>query len=505
MWSTARQLEKGRKRQRKKHAETASQIAKRMKQEEDEINWKPTRAASAPSRLNLEKSKVPPLVNIILEWIADRAEDVETLAGLPDSVRMKLSGALTKRRRINSETVHLLTDGAATEVEIGNCADLDEEQLGDALEKCDLKRMEALRLHFCGRGLTRHTVERLLRRGESEVDGMGKHTAKGSNRSTGKTKSKSASEPQLESLPLLKEALLRGAYRMSDEGLHLLLSAAQNLESLSLMSCTRLSPSGIADIASKVRSLRTLDLYQCQQLDCANIVATVSELPRLERLRVKDLPQMTDEAVSDMVSNIGDRLLELDVGFNPQLTRITVAAIGACCPNIEVLKMERLPKLNEAQPAAKAVAQGKLKGKAKVTESAAATEESAGECSLLDPLIDGCRRLTKLFLEELDVPDAHLARLLANGSPFTHLSMRRMPGAGNQSCIAISRHLDESLAELDVSFSRNMNSSGLGLIADSCKRLRVLSIWGCTQITNKFYDGHSNDDLKIVGSHDARR
>ena len=102
------------------------------------------------------------------------------------------------------------------------------------------------------------------------------------------------------------------------------------------------------------------------------------------------------------------------------------------------------------------------------------------------------------------MPDAHLAQLLANGSEFTHLSLRRMPGAGNKTCVAIAGSLGASLAELDLSFSRGVNSSGLGLIADSCKRLSALSIWGCSQITRRFYDGHSNDDLKILGSTEVR-
>ena len=67
------------------------------------------------------------------------------------SHRFKLSQMLTKRQRINNETVHLLTAGAASEVEIGNCTALDEEDLGCALSKCDLGRMVALRLNFCGR------------------------------------------------------------------------------------------------------------------------------------------------------------------------------------------------------------------------------------------------------------------------------------------------------------------------------------------------------------------
>ena len=454
--------------------------------------------------MKLPGSGVEPLVSQILEWVADRAEEVETLAGLPDVIRMRLSSALTSRRRINADTVHLLTSGAAAEVEIGNCSELDEEQLSTALELCDLERIEALRLSFCGRGLTRQTIERLLSRGDTTTatTGASAHTAKAHGTTTYCT------------LPLLREALLRGAYRLSDEGLHLLLNATPNLESLSLMACTRMSPSGIVNIASKVQMLKSLDLFQCQQLNCANIVATVAELPSLERLCVADLPQMTDEAIGDMVSNIGARLLDLNIGYCSKLTRISIAAIGACCPNLETLKMERLPLLNKAAGGGVAAENGSAKKSRKRKNDTSAEnpynnngddkdDQNNVESNVLQPLVVGCTRLRHLYLEELDSSDGNLALLLSNGSTYSLLSLRRMPGAANETSLAIANRLTGSLHELDVSFSRNINSSALGLIVDSCKKLSTLSVWGCTQLTRTFYDGHSNDDLHVVGAHDV--
>lgn len=455
-----------------------------------------------PRPLRLPGSGVEPLVSQILEWVADRAEEVETLAGLPDVIRMRLSRALTSRRRINADTVHLLTSGAAAEVEIGNCAELDEEQLSTALELCDLERIEALRLSYCGRGLTHQSIERLLLRSDD---------AGNANAASGNARSKFTDSKTYCTLPLLREALLRGAYRLSDKGLHLLLSATPNLESLSLMACTRLSPSGIVNIASKVQMLKSLDLYQCQQLDCTNIVATVAELPYLERLCIADLPQMTDEAVGDMVSNVGTRLLELNIGYCSKLTRISIAAIGACCPNLETLKMERLPLLNKLTASAAAEKDSAKKMKKRKTNMSGAENpdnnndgdhQNNVDSNVLEPLVVGCTRLRHLYLEELDVSDGDLALLLSNGSVFSFLSLRRMPGAANETSLSIANRLADSLQELDVSFSRNINSCALGLIVDSCKKLLTLSVWGCTQLTRTFYDGHSNDDVNVVGAHD---
>ncbi|KAK8543751.1 hypothetical protein V6N13_025919 [Hibiscus sabdariffa] len=39
----------------------------------------------------------------------------------------------------------------------------------------------------------------------------------------------------------------------------------------------------------------------------------------------------------------------------------------------------------------------------------------------------------------------------------------------------------------------------MGLIVDSCLSLRVLKLFGCTQITDVFLCGHSNAEVEIIG------
>ena len=61
----------------------------------------------------------------------------------------------------------------------------------------------------------------------------------------------------------------------------------------------------------------------------------------------------------------------------------------------------------------------------------------------------------------------------------------------------------ERLEELDVSFCRGVNDEALGLVADSCPGLRRMYLWGCTQATDAFLNGHGNDNLIVLGRGEA--
>ena len=70
----------------------------------------------------------------------------------------------------------------------------------------------------------------------------------------------------------------------------------------------------------------------------------------------------------------------------------------------------------------------------------------------------------------------------------------------SECCLATDR---ERLQELDVSFCRSVNDDALGLVADSCPGLRRMHLWGCTQASNAFLNGHGNDNLVIIGRGEA--
>ena len=51
----------------------------------------------------------------------------------------------------------------------------------------------------------------------------------------------------------------------------------------------------------------------------------------------------------------------------------------------------------------------------------------------------------------------------------------------------------------DLSWCRELTDEGLGILTDRCTRLKRLKVWGCTQLTSVFLEGHARHDLEIVG------
>nr|CAB3483158.1 unnamed protein product [Digitaria exilis] len=72
-------------------------------------------------------------------------------------------------------------------------------------------------------------------------------------------------------------------------------------------------------------------------------------------------------------------------------------------------------------------------------------------------------------------------------------------GVGDLTALAISRKCSVRLEALDLSFCRELTNEALGLIVESCPSLRILKLFGCTQITDFFLKGHSNTLVKIIG------
>ena len=79
------------------------------------------------------------------------------------------------------------------------------------------------------------------------------------------------------------------------------------------------------------------------------------------------------------------------------------------------------------------------------------------------------------------------------------LSLNKIPAISDASLLALRTHCAESLEEIDISWCRGMTDHGVGALVDACDNLARLALWGCTQFTPLFYEGHSNDTLRIIG------
>jgi hypothetical protein len=90
--------------------------------------------------------------------------------------------------------------------------------------------------------------------------------------------------------------------------------------------------------------------------------------------------------------------------------------------------------------------------------------------------------------------------LVASNGRLVALSVASVPTVGAKTFRALASRCHDTLEELNISWCRGVTDNMLGLVADSCLRLHTVTAWGCTTITRKFTDGHSNENLcRVLG------
>ncbi|CAH2036026.1 unnamed protein product [Thlaspi arvense] len=262
-------------------------------------------------------------------------------------------------------------------------------------------------------------------------------------------------------LPMLSSLSLSGACRLSDVGLRALISAAPVIESINLSQCSLLTSSSIDMLSDSLGSvLRELYINECQNMDLKLILPALKKFEKLEVLSLVDLPSVRGRFLSEFVTARGQALKQLTLTNAVKLTDASVKAISLNCPNLSVLDLANVCKLTD---------------------------------SALGYLANGCRALEKLIFDE-----AVAAFVETAGGSLKELSLNNVKKVGHNTASALAKH-SEKLQILDVSWCRAMSDVSLGYIVDNCSSLKLLKVFGCTQITDVFVRGHSNPNVKILG------
>jgi hypothetical protein len=111
--------------------------------------------------------------------------------------------------------------------------------------------------------------------------------------------------------------------------------------------------------------------------------------------------------------------------------------------------------------------------------------------------LGGRRRLVLKACVQLS--DAAIEAVASKCSGLVELSLNKLPALSDASLVALKRHCTDELTALDISWCRGLTDHGVGALVDAAERLETLTLWGCTNLTKNFFDGHSRDGLRIVG------
>ncbi|XP_022728951.1 uncharacterized protein LOC111284536 isoform X2 [Durio zibethinus] len=379
----------------------------------------------------------PSLLDMCLSVLVNNADAIASLDHVPDALRHKLCQMLCDSRRINSNFLDLVVSGSPTEIRLKDCSWLTEEQFTKCFEGCDTTNLTVLQLDQCGHCLPDYILPSTLARSSN-------------------------------SLPALSNLSLTGAFRLSDAGLSVLVSSAPVLRSVNLSQCSLLTHSAIDTLATSLASV-LLELYinDCQSIDAMLILPALKKLEHLEVLSVAGLESVTDGFIKEFIIARGDGIKELILTGCGKLTDSSLKIIAETCSSLCALDIGNVSKLTDSSFAY---------------------------------LANGCRSLQSLKLcRNAFSDDAIAAFLEMSGEVLKELSLNNVLKVGQSTALSLARRT-RNLLSLDLSWCRNLTDEAVGLIVDSCLSLRMLKLFGCTQITNVFLYGHSNSKYSAVSS-----
>ncbi|KAI8565346.1 hypothetical protein RHMOL_Rhmol03G0251700 [Rhododendron molle] len=382
------------------------------------------------------KILIPSLQDLCLAILAKNADAITSLDSVPDMLRHKLSKMLCDSRKMNGHFLDLLVHGSPTEIRIHDCSCLTEEQLTSAFEGCEPSKLTVLQLDLCGRCMPDYILKATLARSPN-------------------------------SLPALTTISLNGAYRLLDAGLSALVMSAPALRSISLSQCSLLTSDGIKIIADSLGSvLRELYIDNCENIDAVLILPALLKLEHLEALSLAGIETVCDDFLGKFVAVRGHHIKELVLTDCKKLTDASSKVIADNCKGLCALDLGNLHRLTD---------------------------------STMGYLANGCRAIQSLKLCRNSFSDEAIAAYLeASGEALEDLSLYRINKVSYNTAVSLAR-CSAKLLSLDLSGCRNLPDEALGLIVDSCLSLKVLKLFGCTQITNVFLDGHSNPHVQIIG------
>ncbi|CAM0949016.1 unnamed protein product [Alopecurus aequalis] len=395
------------------------------------VFWTPLKDKKTPMR------PVPSLTSLCLRTLANNAEGIESLGGISEELKQKLLMELCHSRKMNTHLLtELLCDSPVT-LQLIECSWLSEDDFENIFGKCVTESLEVLQLDLSGRCMPDYMLPATL-----------------------------AKAPNC--MPLLRKISLMGNYRLSDNGLDTIISAAPSLSSLNLSECSLLTSTGIDNLAKRLHSvLRELYIDDCLNVEAMVILPALQKIKHLEVLSMSGIQSVCDKFVNGLIPLHGSNIRELAFAGCLKLTSSSIKTIGVNCPQLSSLDLCNLNRLRD---------------------------------SAMRHLRDGCRLIKRLKLQKNTFSDEAVSQFLEeSGGCLIELSLNNVEKAGNLTARAIALKCCMRLEVLDLSFCRDLTDEALGLIADSCSSLRILKLFGCTQITDVFFKGHSNSLVKIIG------
>ncbi|KAF5813460.1 putative leucine-rich repeat domain superfamily [Helianthus annuus] len=390
----------------------------------------------SPCRVDFRPSVVPSLLDLSLDVLVKNADAISSFDHVPEWLKRKLINLLCDTHRMDIHILELLFKDSPSEIRVKNCSWMTQQQLTQTLGNSCLQNLRVLQLDYCGQCSFDDIIPNSLARSPN-------------------------------SLPFLGILSLKGAARLSDNTLKPLFISAPLLQSINLSQCTLLTHTAIKHMVSHLKNnLKELYIDECPRIDAHLSSRLIIELEHLEVLSIAGIETVCDEFVVLVVVSLGDKLKELNLAGCVMLTNSCLKSIGYYCPNLCHLNLSHLCRLTDL-----------------------------GLCYLAA----GCKSLKSLNVARTDFSDELIAAFLeTSGKSLKELSLNHVSKVSFNTAFSLAK-FSKDLVSLDVSWCRELTDEAIGFITDNCSSLKLLKVFGCTQLTESFLLGHANSQVSIVG------
>ncbi|XP_034689102.1 F-box protein At3g58530-like [Vitis riparia] len=150
-------------------------------------------------------------------------------------------------------------------------------------------------------------------------------------------------------LPALATMSLRGACRLLNEGISVLVTSACTLMSLHLGQCSLLTHFAInvvADVLGHI--LKELFIDDCQNINAMFVLSALKRLECLEVLSVAGIQTVCDDFISEIVTTLGSNMKEAVLANCFKITDDSLEAMRRTCSSLSAIDLSNLDLLTDS-------------------------------------------------------------------------------------------------------------------------------------------------------------
>lgn len=282
-------------------------------------------------------------------------------------------------------------------------------------------------------------------------------------------------------VPALTSLNLSGIYNVTDVGLsHAFVTDLPTLTELNLSLCKQLTDTAVGRIAQHVKNLETLRLEGCSNITNTGLLLIAWGLKRLRRLDLRSCWLVSDQGIahlSGLNPETADGNLELEYLGLQDCQRLSDEALRHMSTGLKKLKsvnlsfcvgicdaglrhLARMPQLESIN----------LRACEYITDTGVSyLAEGGAKLSQLD--VSFCDKITDSALQHISQSLYGLRSLSLSACPVTDDGIKR-----------IARMLAD-LDTLNIGQCRHLTDAGLHTVAETCKNLKYIDLYGCTGIS----------------------